>query len=148
MEKKFTCARTGRDIAIFTSIILIGAALAFIPSQKEANLGGYTLIALGILLAFLLKSKYKDAETHENYVKKEFSFPREMKPIILTALLTSPDSINLSEEGKGHVLMLRMYYGQHSGKAYLQLFEYVPHQFEPCSEMFEYEACKVTELLR
>ena len=53
MEKKFTCARTVRDIAIFTSIILIGAALAFIPSQKEANLGGYTLIALGILLAFL-----------------------------------------------------------------------------------------------
>lgn len=148
MEKKFTCARTGKDIAIFTSLILIGAILAFVPALKEANLGGYTLIVMGILLACLLKSNYKDTETHEKYVKKEFSFPREMKPTILTALLSSPESINLSEEGKGHVLMLRMYYGKTSGKAYLQLFEYVPHQFEPCSEMYEYEACKVSELLR
>ena len=71
-----------------------------------------------------------------------------MKSSILSALALSPRSIDLTQEGKGNTLILKMYYSKVSGKAYLQLFEFIPYQYEPCSEMYEYEIDKIANLLK
>lgn len=148
MEKNFIRVRSTKDIVISASIVIIGSVLAAIPGLENANICGYTLIVTGIILAFVLKNGFKDAETREIYFTKELSFLGNMKERILSALVSTPETIDLSEEGKGQVLMLKIYYGKKSGKAYLQLFEYIPHQYEPCSDMYEYKISIVEKLLK
>ena len=148
MEKRIKRVRSVKDITLCTLLIIIGIILAFIPCQGTVHLAGYLLIATGSILAIALKNGYRDVETKETYFKKELSFLGNMKTPILSALSASPEQISLREEGKGQVLLLRIYYGKKSGKAYLQLFEYIPHQYEPCSGVYEYELSRVQALLK
>ena len=140
MEKKFIRVRSKKDIIIFTLLIIAGLILAFIPASTGVNLGGYTLIVVGVLLACLLKSSYKNVETQQVYLKKELYFSGKMKTHILSVLNTCRGTIDLSEEGKGQALMLKVYYSPKS-HAYMQLFEFVPHRYEPCSQV-----CEVNEI--
>ena len=148
MEKKFIKVRSINDILIFTSLTAGGFLLAVVLDAIEIHLAAYVLIAIGVLGLCFLKSGYKDVETKEIYFAKEFSFSANMKSSILSALTISPGAIDLTQDGKGEVLMLKMYYSKTSGKAYLQLFEFIPHQYEPCSEMYEYEIDKIANLLK
>lgn len=148
MEKKFIRVASVKDITISVSLLALGLALAFLPESGDIQLGGYTLIALGILSAFLLKSAYKDLQTGEKYLRKELMFPTEKKAAILAAITGQPASLPLSAQGQGQGLRLEMHYGMTSGKAYLQLFEYVPHQYRPCSEMVEHEIGQVEACLK
>ena len=148
MEQKFVKVRSIKDIVKFTSLIVIGLILTVIPEVLEAHLAGYALISIGAVLAFFLKSGFRDIETQEIYFKREFLFSGNMKTLILLALASSPESIDISQEDKGQGLILQMYYGKTSGKAYLQLFEYVPHQYVPCSEVYEYEISRIANLLK
>lgn len=148
MEKKFIRVRTLKDITIFTSILIIGFILVVITKTEADNIGGYTLITIGVMLACFLKTGYMDIETQEKYFKKNFSFLGDMKTQIISALASSPESIDMSQEGNGQVLKLSVYYSRTSGKAYLQLFVYVPHLYVPCSEMYEHEICKVENILK
>ena len=147
MEKNFIRVRSINDIVIFTSLIAGGFILTVIFDALEIDLVGYVLMAIGVLGFCFLKSGYKDIETQEKYLAKEFSFPGNMKTSILSALALSPEAIDLTQEGKGSTLMLKIYYSKAAGKAYLQLFEFIPHQYEPCSEMYEYEIDKIANLL-
>ena len=147
MEKKFIRVRSIKDIFIFFFLIIIGCALAAVSEVVFVNFIGYSLIACGLVYAFVLRDVYKDVETGERYFCKELLFAPEMKYEILSVIGSAPESITLAEEGKGQVVKLGIFYGKKSGKAYLQLFEYVPHQYEPCSEIFEYEIERVKKLL-
>ena len=148
MEKKFIRVRSAKDILIFSSLIATGIVLALIMDTAEIHFAGYAFIAIGVLGFCFLKSGYNDVETKEIYFAKEFSFPGNMKSSILSALALSPGAIDLTQDGKGEALMLKMYCSKTSGKAYLQLFEFVPHQYEPCSKMYEYEISKIANLLK
>ena len=148
MEKKFISVRSVNDIVIFSSLIVAGFVLPLIFDTAEICFVGYAFIAIGVLGACFLKSGYKDVETQEIYCKKEFTFPGIMKDTILAALALSPRTIDLTQDGKGEALMLKMSCSKTSGKAYLQLFEFVPHQYEPCSKMYEYEISKIANLLK
>ena len=148
MEQRFIKVRSIKDIVKFTSLITIGLVFTVIPEVVEAHLAGYALISIGAVLTFFLKSGFKDIETQEIYFKREFLFSGNMKTSILSAIASSPESIDISQEDKGQELILQMYYGKTSGKAYLQLFEFVPHQYVPCSEVYEYEISKIANLLK
>lgn len=148
MEKKFIKVRSVKDIVIFTTILIIGLALVVFTKSVGAHIGGCTLIVSGVILSFLLKGAYKDEETGNIYYKQEFSFAAEMKKPILSALSSNPQSINLSEINKGQILKLTMYYSKGSGKAFLQLYEYIPHQYKPCSKMHQYELNRVEKFLK
>ena len=148
MEQKFIKVRSIKDIVKFTSLIAIGLILTVISNVVEVYLAGYALISIGVVLGFFLKSGFKDIETQEIYFKKEFSFSENMKTSILSALASSPELIDISQENKGQAIILQMFYGKTSGKAYLQLFEYVPYQYVPCSEVYEYEISKIAYLLK
>jgi hypothetical protein len=93
MEKNFIRVRSAKDIVIFSLLIIAGGIMAVIPATDALNLGGYCLIVIGAALALFLKSGYKDVDTKELYVRKEFLFPKEMKVAILSALVSIPDSI-------------------------------------------------------
>ena len=106
------------------------------------------MIFAGIILALVLRTGYKDTETGERFCFKEYYFQQAMNTTISSALESNPSSIDLNEANKGNALKLDIYYNTASGKAYMQLFEYIPYRYEPCSKMYEYETAKIEKLVK
>lgn len=147
MEKKFIKTRSLKDIIIFSLIILVGCIFAILPIGTDANIGGYTLIIIGIILAFTLKSTYKHFHSSEKFHRKQLMFPMDMKGSILSAIDSRPENIDLTKEGSAQSLRLYIYYNNQIKKAYLQLFEYSANQYEPCSQIYEYGTDKIERLI-
>ena len=148
MEKTFIRVRSIKDITIFSSVAIVGIILTALPVGDAAHIAGFFIIFAAGILAFVLKSTYKDADTNEKYHKKERYFQQAMHAEISSAIASTPDSVDLSEEDKGNALRLDIYYSKSSGKAYLQLFEYVPYTYQPCTKMYEYELSKTSKLVK
>lgn len=148
MEKTFFKVRSVKDIVIFTSLIVLGSVLIALPTGASINITGFFLISAGIILALVLRTGYKDAETGERYQKKEHYFQQAMNAPISAALESRPESIDLGEAEKGNAVKLDIYYNKASGKAYLQLFEYVPYKYEPCSRMYEHDVVKIEKFIK
>lgn len=148
MEKEFIRVRSVKDIVIFSTLIIAGAILIALPTGTAVNITGFFLIFAGLILILVMKSAYKDTETGVRYQKKERFFQQAMNAPISSALASKPDSVDLSEEDKGNAVRLDIYFSKTSGKAYLQLFEYVPYKYEPCSNIYEYGIENVQKLIK
>ena len=148
MEKTFTRVRSVKDITIFTSLIILGSVLIAIPTGQAINITGFFLIFAGLILLFVLKSGYKDEDSNNRYQKEEHYFQQAMNAGIASVLESKPESIDLREADKGNAVRLDVYYSKASGKAYLQLFEYIPYKYEPCSDMVEHNIARVEHLIR
>lgn len=148
MEKEFIRVRSVKDIVIFSTLIIAGAILIALPTGTAVNITGFFLIFAGLILILVMKSAYKDTETGVRYQKKERFFQQAMNAPISSVLASKPDSVDLSEEDKGNAVRLDIYFSKTSGKAYLQLFEYVPYKYEPCSQIYEYGIENVQKLIK
>ena len=148
MEKTLIRVRSIKDIVIFTSLILAGIILIMLPTGASVNITGFFLIFAGVILMLVLKSAYKDTETGMKYQKKEHYFQQAMNASISSVLASRPESIDLAEADKGNAVRLDIYFSRSSGMAYLQLFEYVPYKYEPCSKMYEHQLEKVEKLIK
>lgn len=147
MEKTFNRVRSIKDIVTFATLVVLGSILIALPTSASINITGFFLIFTGLILALVLKTGYSD-ENGVKYQKKERYFQHEMNAEICSALASNPDSIDLSKEDKGNTIRLDIYLCKSTGKAYAQLFEYVPYRYEPCSKMYEYELSKVSKLIK
>ena len=148
MEKEFIRVRSIKDIVIFVSLIVAGSVLTALPAGEAVNITGFFLIFSGLILALAMKTGHKDAGTGEIFVKKEIYFQQTQHSAIMSAIAAKPESVDMREADKGNSLKLDIYYRKASGKAYLQLFEYVPYKYEPCSKVYEYELSKVEKLIK
>ena len=148
MEKTFIRVRSVKDIVISASLIISGSILVALPTGAGVNIAGFFMIFAGLILFFILKSGYKDTETGISYKKKEYYFQQAMNAPISAALASKPESIDLGEANKGNAIKLDIYYSNTSGKAYLQLFEYIPYKYEPCSKMYEYDTARIEKILK
>ncbi len=148
MEKTFIRVRSAKDITISASLIILGSVLVALPTGASVNITGFFLIFAGLILAFVLKSGYRETVSGENFRKKEHYFQQAMNAPISAAIASKPESIDLAEANKGNAVKLDIYYSKVSGKAYLQLFEYVPYKYEPCSNIYEYAIERVEKLLK
>lgn len=148
MEKTFVRVHSIKDIVIFISLLVLGGILVAVPTSDALNITGFFLVFAGAILALVLKTGYKDVETNVKYIKKERYFQQAMHAAIADAIASKPDSIDLSQENKGNAIKLDIYFSKATGKAYIQLFEYVPYTYQPCSKMYEYEISKVGKLIK
>ena len=148
MEKTFTRVHSIKDIVIFISLLILGGILVAVPTSDAVNITGFFLIFAGAILALVLKTGYKDVETNTKYQKKERYFQQAEHAEIASAIASKPDSVDLSKENDGNAIKLDIYYSKATGKAYIQLFEYVPYTYQPCSKMYEYEISKVGKLIK
>ena len=148
MEKTFVRVHSIKDIVIFISLLVLGGLLVAIPASDAVNIAGFFLLFAGIILALVLKTGYKDVETAAKYHKKERYFQQTEHAAITAAIASKPDSVDLSEENKGNAIKLDVYFSKATGKAYVQLFEYVPYTYQPCSKMYEYDLSKVGKLIK
>ena len=135
MKNKFIRVRSTRDIVISVALLILGVALVVLTNIEAANICGYLLVLTGLVLLPVLKTAYRDAETKALYFKKDLYFLREMKDSIIKELESRPEKIDMSQAGKGQVLLLRVYYSKSAARAYMQLSEYVPHEYKPCTEV-------------
>ena len=148
MNKEFIRVRSVKDYTIILTLIVAGAVLSAIQGNTSLSITGCFLVFGGIVLALFLKTGYKDPETGIKYRKSEQFFQHTMHAPILTAIEAKPESIDVSQEGKGNSIRLDVYYNESAGKAYLQLFEYVPYKYEPCTAVFEHEISSVKNLIK
>lgn len=148
MKNKFIRVRSTKDIIISAALLILGVALVVLTNIEAANICGYLLALTGLVLLPVLKTAYRDAETKALYFKKDLYFLREMKDSIIKALESSPEKIDMSQAGKGQVLLLRVYYSKSAARAYMQLSEYVPHEYKPCTEVCVYDISQVGGLLK
>lgn len=147
MEKNFTKVRSTKDIVITSVLIIAGTIMVALPTSTPVNILGFFMIFAGIILALALRTGYKDVDTGIKYCKTERFFAQSMREEINRALAGKPDSVNLSEEDKGNGIRLDIYHSKATGKAFIQLFEYVPYKYEPCSKLYEYDLAHVSHLI-
>ena len=136
MEKDFYRVRSMVDIIVTLILLLFGFGFIILPDHEAINVTGMILMLTGIILAFVLKSAYKDISTGEIYSKKERYFAHS-KHDQLKHALTSPASFCTKGENEGNSLRLDVYYNHN--KVYIQLLEYVPYSYEPCSKFYEHD---------
>lgn len=148
MEKEFIRVRSAKDITISLSLVILGSVLIALPTATSINILGFFLIFAGLLLFLFLKTGYKETVSGGKFCKKERFFSQAMNAPISAALGSDPASIDITEEDKGNAVRLDIYFNRTAGKAYLQLFEYVPYKYEPCSKVYEYETAKIEKLLK
>lgn len=148
MEKEFIRVRSIKDIAIFISLIILGSVLILLPTGAAVNITGFFIIFTGLILALVLKTGYVDTATGDRYMKKEHYFQQNMNSVISSALASDPSSIDLTQANKGNAVKLDVYYSRKRGTAYLQLFEYIPYKYEPCSRMYEHGLDSVKDLIK
>lgn len=149
MEKNFTRVRSAKDIIISSILALSGIALVALPTSTGISILGFFLLLIGILLYFTLKSSYQDEETGIKYSKKEWYFGGSRRNELSSAISRQncKCKLNLSEEDKGNSLRLDIYYSREAGKAYMQVFEYVPYRYEPYTNIYEHEIVNISELI-
>lgn len=148
MNKEFVRVRSILDYTISLVLLIIGCAIVIIPTPASINIVGIFSIFAGILLIVILRSAWKDKETGEKYHKKEFYFPQSSKDRIIKSVSEDIENIDIQDEDKGNGLRLDLFYSKHNGKAFLQVYEYIPYRYEPASEFFEHPVSKIGKLLK
>ena len=148
MEQRFIKIRSIKDIIIFALVIFTGVLLAIIPENVGANMAGYTLIVIGIILANILKSDYCDKQSLKRYYKRQLYFNITQKSQLLNAIASCPNAIGTSTESDGQTLRLDIYFSHQANRASLQLFEYVPYEYTPCSEIHDYDLAEIKQLIK
>ena len=148
MEKTFVRVHSAKDIIISVSLIVLGSVLVALPTGAGVNVAGFFMIFAGLLLALFMRTGYKDTASGEKFQKKEHYFQQAMNPAINSVLENRPEAIDLAEAEKGNAIKLDIYYSKVLGKAYLQLFEYIPYKYEPCSKMYEHQLSRIEKLIK
>lgn len=147
MEKTFNKVRSTKDIVISAGLAAAGCVLVALPTSTSINILGFFMLFAGILLFLMLRSGYKEVETGEKFCKTERYFSQTLRAELAEKIASKPQTVNLSEEDKGNALRLDIYYSRKTGKAYIQIFEYIPYKYEPCSKQYEYTLSEVTNLI-
>lgn len=148
MEERFSRVRSAKDITISVLLLVAGVACILVPHSVPVNIVGYTFAIAGLILFFVMKTAFKDAESGEIMKKTEKYFPASKSESILKALASDPQNIDLSEENKGNGLKVDTYYNTTTGHVFTQLFEYIPYKYEPCSPIYAYDISKAQKLIK
>ena len=148
MEKTFSRVYSAKDITIILILIICGSILILLPTASSLNILGFFMIIAGIILAIFMKTGYKDDETGVRYCKTEHFFSSSKRDDLKKAIAGNPNKADLSQEDAGSALRMDIYHSAKSGKAYIQLLEYIPHNYEPFTLMYEHDLKNVTEIIR
>ena len=148
METRFSRIHSAKDIVISSVLFAAGIICIVVPASVPVNIVGYTLAIVGLVLFFVMKTAFKDAESGETLKKTEKYFPASKSESVLKALSSDPQILDLNEENKGNGLKIDTYYSTKTGHVFTQLFEYIPYKYEPCSPVFTYDISKAQKLIK
>lgn len=147
MNKNFIKVHTITDIVTAFLLLTAGIILVLLPTSVAVNIFGCLLGFIGLLLLLFHRSGYRDTDTGKSYHIKVRYFPNTSKEYILSALENKIEDVDLSDEDKGTGLMVNIYYNKENHKAYIRLYEYIPYQYHPISETYEYSTDRISKLI-
>lgn len=147
MNKEFTKVRTTTDIAIASILLISGIVLVVLPTPVSVNIFGFFTLVIGAALLAVLKTGWQDPKTKERYYKKEIFFHQSSKAKILNVLENHMGHIDISDECRGEGLRMEIFYSKQSRRAFINLFEYIPYNYEPISPTFEYTVDEMAKLI-
>lgn len=137
MENTFIKARNISDYAFSVSVFLFGLTLVVIPSSFGMTVVGSVIVVTGVILLLALRSVWKDVRTGDLYRGRVLYFNNSKKQAVMDALAGDFSKLSeISQENKAYnSLRLYMYYNKRKGKCYCQLYEYVPCEYVPLTEL-------------
>ncbi len=148
MEKNFIRVRSVKDIIVFTTLMTAGSVLVALPTSTSINILGFFMIFAGIILMVFMKTGYKDEQSGERFSKEEIFFDKSRQAELSRAIPVKLCAADLKDSNIGNGIRLDIYYSKASGKGYVQLFEYVPYKYEPCSAMYEHDYDNISDILK
>ena len=148
MEKNFIRVHSVKDIIVRAALMIAGAVLVALPTSESLNILGFFMIFAGLILIIFMQTGYKEEESGDRYSKKEIFFDKSMRPNLSKVVAAGTCGPEIKESDGGNGIRLDIYHSKASGKVYLQLFEYVPYKYEPCTEMYEHSYDNLAEILK
>lgn len=148
MEKTFCRVYCAKDIAVILFLVIVGLIMIIVPTADSINILGFFLTVTGLILSIFMKTGYKDNETGVRYCKTEHYFAFNKRDDLKKAISGIPKKADLSGEDAGNSLRMDIYHSAKSGKAYIQLLEYIPYKYEPFTMMHEHELINVREIIK
>lgn len=148
MEKEFTRVRSVRDIIVSAALTAVGAAL-FIPQSIPVNILGCCIVIPGILMLLFLKTDYRDSESGLHFGRIIKYYPASMKNEVMSALRDDPSKSEWKDSPSANDgLLLDIYEGKDTGKVFVRVSEFIPYNYVPCSDWFEFTREKAGSLLK
>ncbi len=137
METTFIKARNFSDYAFSVSVFLFGLTLVLVPTSFGMNVVGGVIIVTGMIMFFALRSVWKDVRTGDLYRGRVLYFNNSKKQAVMEALADELSKLSeIPQENKAYnSLRLYMYYNKRKGKCYCELYEYVPCEYVPLTEL-------------
>ena len=93
METRFSRIHSAKDIVISSVLFAAGIICIVVPASVPVNIVGYTLAIVGLVLFFVMKTAFKDAESGETLKKTEKYFPASKSR---RQDMSSPSCLNIS----------------------------------------------------
>ncbi len=146
MKKEFIKVRTIKDYIISLGLIAVGATVILLPTAATINFLGSFLILAGLIMLAARRSGYKNVETGEIFQKSERFFSHGRRVELAEAVENTPNMIEPEKTDDANALRLDVYYSDKSERAYLQLFEFVPYQYVPCTGMVVCPAAEIVKI--
>lgn len=148
MEKNFNRVHSTLDICISSVLVIAGVITVAIPSSVGVNIFGCCLAFCGIVLFFTMKNAYKDSETGLRYCKKIKYFPASRKSELLEALRSEPAKIDWTESEGGNGLRVDIYLNKKQDSVFVHCAEYIPYNYQDCSEWFNFHLAATGNLTK
>lgn len=146
MEITIKKSRTSYDMIFSMIIIFIGIAACAISHSGAITLMGILFILTGAICWFILKSGYIDVETSKTMKKNEVYFPIEYKHNLIDAILNNPEKLKDYPQSPMNTMKVDIYHNE--ADLYVQLFEYIPCEYKPCTKLIKHKMCDLRKLVR
>ena len=101
-----------------------------------------------VFKGLLPRTRWQSKQDGTLYLYKNVYFAKENLATLNKALNENPAAIAEVARYETGALRLDIFDGEQSGKAFGQLYEYVPYEYQPCSKIFEWDANDVEKLLK
>lgn len=138
-------ARTKYDILFTVVILLIGILSCVLSTSGSITLMGVMFILAAIVCWFILKSGFIDTTTSQTLSKSEVFYAVEHKNGILDAVLNNPANLDKYPRCTMNTIKIDIYYNDND--AYMQMYEYIPCDYKPCTKLIKHKMCDVSKLL-
>ena len=146
MDQTIRKSRTSYDMLFSMVIVFIGIAACAISHSGAITLMGILFIITGIICWMILKSGYVDTTTSRSIKKEEAYFPVEYKQNLIDAVLNNPERLNELPNSPMNTMKVHLFHNDTD--LYLQLFEYIPCEYKPCTKLIKHKMCDLSKLIR
>lgn len=127
-------------------LVAAGVVCLLLPTPISVNILGGSVVLIGLVLAFMLKTERKDTDTGIRYKKMTKFFSSDKKAEIIQALERDAATFNWTEQDSAEGLKVDIFYNREKDKAFVQCSQYIPYEYIPCSDWYELPVGKTGNL--